>query len=121
MMKTSDKWAWDKESIRRYRKTQEPYDWFQEFMMEQFKENPFTLDIWKRKTRTIKKDILPSGLIILTKHKQVEGEWETVVLTDDGKVLDFDYFPKKERPRRHEYIEEDFEKVKPLLKRMKWR
>ena len=102
-MKPLDRWMWDRESIRKYREIQEPYDWNQEFMMDKFRNNPFFFEIWSSQGE-VEKTVLPSGLTVLIKKhekpraKWDKDEWEQVILTDGNEVLDYDYEPKRERP-----------------------
>jgi len=119
--KTVDRWSWDRESIKRYRETHEPYDKHEEIMMEHFMTNSSFLDMWMS-SGEIERETLPSGLIILTKRgKDHKGKnyMEKVVFTDEMRILDFQHWPK-EQPQHKKMTREEFErKAEQLIKKLK--
>ncbi|MEM2609929.1 MAG: hypothetical protein QXQ47_06805 [Candidatus Bathyarchaeia archaeon] len=95
-----DRWAWDKAHIKRYREVHEPYDSYEQLMIEKAASNPFWIEMWGSQGN-VTKHVLPSGLTVLTKSSQ--GKFEQYVLTDSGEVLDFWHEPK------------DYQVKKPLV------
>lgn len=95
-----DKWAWDKEHIRRYHEIHEPYDSYERLMIEEAASNPYWIEMWASQGN-VTKHVLPSGLMFLTKCGK--GKFEQYVLTDTGEALDFWHEPK------------DYQVKKPLV------
>jgi hypothetical protein len=89
-----DKWAWDREHIKKYREKYEPMDPSEAGRFDVFNRNPWALETWIGDGKDIDRKELPSGLVVITKIR--DGRWEQVVLTDKGECLNFTHEPKVE-------------------------
>ena len=128
------KWEWDRKSIRDYREKHEPYNDFEKMMLDQFKESPFMLPIWKNRfsgkrtcwecgeTVLSSKQTLPSRLVVMTLRcsNPTCTFFEQLVLTDEDEVIDYQRKPEiKTGGKARKPTKEEIEKFERALKAMK--
>jgi len=128
-----DKWNWTRQTIQAYRQQHEPYNSFEKMMLEHFKDNPFTLSIWRKpfsKTKICSEcgqgeilrseEPLPSGLVVMTKRCSNSNcsFFEKVVLTDEDEVLDYERKPEmKTGGRQRKITREAIERAEDFMRK----
>jgi hypothetical protein len=115
-----DKWAWDREhfALKRERGERDAYELM---MFNTFRRQPLTESMFKELGET---EVLPSGLTVVTRRARLGDvcQYQYLVLSDLGEVLDFRCEPKNdELPPlpRWEPTPENIAKLKSRLGRLR--
>jgi len=131
-----DRWEWDRKSIKEYREKHEPYNSFEEMMLDGFRDsNKFSalsLESWKGRfaeksscwickkgTISGSETVLPSGLIVLNRQCSAPSclFFESLLLTPEDEALDFTHEPEEETPIVRKLSKESIERAKESIEK----